>query len=47
MQISNEDLSKIKGGFGLVSAIAVLGFSIFLSGILHGYTNPTYCKTKN
>ena len=47
MQISNEELSEIKGGFGIVGVLAVLGISIFLSGILHGYTNPTYCRTKN
>ena len=47
MQISNEELSEIKGGFGIVGVLAVLGFSIFLSGILHGYTKPTYCRTKN
>ena len=34
MQISNEELSEIKGGFGIVGVLAVLGFSIFLSGIL-------------
>ena len=47
MNLQKEGLSKISGGFGFIGTIALLGISIFISGFLHGYTNPSYCKSRN